>query len=49
MTLSFLCLAQLNKTQNWEGDTEKTGSTVALINDNHRIKINDYSLSFFPF
>ena len=26
----------------------KTNPTVALINDNRRIKINDYSLSFVP-
>jgi len=27
----------------------KTGPTVTLINDYHRININDYSLSFVPF
>jgi len=27
----------------------KTDPTVALINDNHESRINDYSLSFVPF
>jgi len=35
--------------QNRETGTRKTGPTVALINDNCRIKINVYSLSFVPF
>jgi len=32
--------------RNWH---RKAGPTVALMNDNRRIKINDYSLSLFPF
>jgi len=31
---------------NWHG---KTDPTMTLINDDRRIKINDYSLSFVPY